>query len=1028
MSRRWSFASVVLLVAPLAAAQNVQLEVPRLPTPEPTAPALLFGPGDVATLVARKTNAAFQPNYTQTKSFVDGRLAGLASNASAIDDDTLSRAAKGAALLQQLGETPSASFTSYRDAAVRALRAIRSRSPGNPVFPPSDPIDPLQDSSRLQSMVEAYDMLRGTGVASADDTAIRESIAKWAEALRQDLNLTGAFGVQGHRDNWGIKAGSALVTCAMGLPSHAKAANWLSFGMTLLNESFAQVGSATGWHREGPHYMNYSLANLVTTAVEVQRRASVDWFDDLRPFVRFALDTHQPDGSMAPFEEGVPNVFPFDVLAARYPDLGGEMAWVWNRSAKDPVNFDNQALHQATRFLLADLPAEIAPTGSPTRFIGADAHVQVLRSGWESDAHQLTMITARDHSSSTLTPSRHHMQNPLDVVLAGLGKTLLVTSGGGPQVTSSSNRNYYLDPASRNVPLVNRSAPFVTDGSKITTTARLDSRDDGGRRHRFLDVAKTTVTAYSGVNTVSRLAAMVDDTYMLLADDVRGGSAVDVALPVRGRGTRRAGSSSTELVRTNWEQTGVTLDLGSVSNSALSAVDVNGFFAPSWGREESIQAVEVRTRGNDVRVLSLLRGRAAGTPEWTLTDRSAGRGAALEIASGTWTDVVVFGPGGESTTGGDVETDGVMALVRRGTDGKVLGFAIVGGTRLAVAGVRLVEAAAPVTLSATMVDDALVATVSQDQSGPISFSLGKGALAGAAWLARLDGASLPGERFTVQADRFAFNGLTAPGSIRVEASVAPVLAPIGAQSGNEGELLEFTISATDADGTPPTYAMSSEPPLPAGATLDAATGVFRWTPGFDVASRAGAATFRVTFSASDGGQAATELVTVTVGNVNRAPVVEPIAPRSIEQGASLSLPMVGADPDGDPLAWSVTVTPETTPAPTISGGTLSWPISDDVEPGAYTVEVTASDDDLEASTELILTVQARPSGPDGGVDVDGGSTTPALDGGSGTTPDAGTEEQGATPADGCGCRGGSPGLLALLGLALALRRRGLGRR
>lgn len=51
----------------------------------------------------------------------------------------------------------------------------------------------------------------------------------------------------------------------------------------------------------------------------------------------------------------------------------------------------------------------------------------------------------------------------------------------------------------------------------------------------------------------------------------------------------------------------------------------------------------------------------------------------------------------------------------------------------------------------------------------------------------------------------------------------PVLDSIGAKSVNEGELLEFTITATDPDGDDLTYAAGG---LPAGASFDPATQTF----------------------------------------------------------------------------------------------------------------------------------------------------------------------------------------------------------
>lgn len=56
---------------------------------------------------------------------------------------------------------------------------------------------------------------------------------------------------------------------------------------------------------------------------------------------------------------------------------------------------------------------------------------------------------------------------------------------------------------------------------------------------------------------------------------------------------------------------------------------------------------------------------------------------------------------------------------------------------------------------------------------------------------------------------------------------APLLAAIGNQTVTEGQLLQFTISATDPDGDTLTYSATG---LPAGATFDPVTRTFSWTP------------------------------------------------------------------------------------------------------------------------------------------------------------------------------------------------------
>ena len=90
---------------------------------------------------------------------------------------------------------------------------------------------------------------------------------------------------------------------------------------------------------------------------------------------------------------------------------------------------------------------------------------------------------------------------------------------------------------------------------------------------------------------------------------------------------------------------------------------------------------------------------------------------------------------------------------------------------------------------------------------------------------------------------------------------APVFTPVGAQTADEGSLLEFTVAATDPDGDNVTI---SESNMPIGSTFNPASGLFRWTPGYLQDG-----TYTVTFSAADDGNPAetSEMgVPITVGN------------------------------------------------------------------------------------------------------------------------------------------------------------------
>jgi hypothetical protein len=95
-----------------------------------------------------------------------------------------------------------------------------------------------------------------------------------------------------------------------------------------------------------------------------------------------------------------------------------------------------------------------------------------------------------------------------------------------------------------------------------------------------------------------------------------------------------------------------------------------------------------------------------------------------------------------------------------------------------------------------------------------------------------------------------------------EVNLAPALAPIGNKGVSEGELLTFTISATDAD-LPANQLAFSATGLPAGATFDAATRTFSWMP----SEPQGPAAYTVNFRVADNGSPALfddESITITV--------------------------------------------------------------------------------------------------------------------------------------------------------------------
>lgn len=88
----------------------------------------------------------------------------------------------------------------------------------------------------------------------------------------------------------------------------------------------------------------------------------------------------------------------------------------------------------------------------------------------------------------------------------------------------------------------------------------------------------------------------------------------------------------------------------------------------------------------------------------------------------------------------------------------------------------------------------------------------------------------------------------------------PVLSPVGSRTIEEARTLTITLTATDPDGGSLSYSASN---LPTGASFNAGTRTFSWTPGYGAAGN-----YNVQFTVTDNGTPPagdSEMVTITVG-------------------------------------------------------------------------------------------------------------------------------------------------------------------
>ncbi len=177
---------------------------------------------------------------------------------------------------------------------------------------------------------------------------------------------------------------------------------------------------------------------------------------------------------------------------------------------------------------------------------------------------------------------------------------------------------------------------------------------------------------------------------------------------------------------------------------------------------------------------------------------------------------------------------------------------------------------------------------------------------------------------------------------------APVLAPIGPRSVNEGQLLSIHFSASDIDGTIPQLNVMNMPANAAFTDSLNGRGAFTFAPDY---SQSGG--HNVLFIASDGTAADSELVVITVINTDRPPVITPVPAQTVAEGGALRVRISSSDPDADPITLIAQQLPLNATFVDSTGGIGGLVFNPDyTQAGSYQVRIIANSLTL-ADTELV---------------------------------------------------------------------------
>ncbi len=191
---------------------------------------------------------------------------------------------------------------------------------------------------------------------------------------------------------------------------------------------------------------------------------------------------------------------------------------------------------------------------------------------------------------------------------------------------------------------------------------------------------------------------------------------------------------------------------------------------------------------------------------------------------------------------------------------------------------------------------------------------------------------------------------------------APVVSVPATATVREADSLTVNVTAADPDGE--AIASLTASGRPAGATFTVSpgntAGTLSWRPRFDQAG-----TYKVTFTAINA-LSGSDSTTITVENVDRAPVVSAPVTACGAEGLRLSMAVRASDADGDSIA-SLTANglppgATFTAGPRSRTGTLDWTPGFNTS-GTYTVTFTAANTLIGSSSSSITITVGYPNIP-----------------------------------------------------------------
>lgn len=185
----------------------------------------------------------------------------------------------------------------------------------------------------------------------------------------------------------------------------------------------------------------------------------------------------------------------------------------------------------------------------------------------------------------------------------------------------------------------------------------------------------------------------------------------------------------------------------------------------------------------------------------------------------------------------------------------------------------------------------------------------------------------------------------------IPVNTAPVLAALADRNVIAGATLSFTASATDLDIPAQTLSYTLGAGAPAGASIQASSGAFSWTPTTSQAP----STNRINVVVTDNGSpalSATRAFTVIVVPTNTTPSLAAIANQTIVQGDTLSFTAAASDVDlpAQTLSFSLGGTPPTGASINVTSGQFTWTPAATQAPSTNSIQIVVTDNGSPVKT------------------------------------------------------------------------------